>query len=416
MSVRVLIIDDQGDFRRLLARHIHTAFDSPSVAEYEPAARGRLPADFSGSAYDAVLLGDHPGRDVGIEWLRDLSRRNGFPPIIYLMTKPSPETEERAIHAGAQACLSRRKIDHTALIGALRAAQARRGQFSRSAVRVDEAARATRFGEASIRGFRYVSQLAESPVSSVYLAESERNGSKVALKVLHQPPDEGAGVRNFDRFLREYQIAAAIDHPNVARVHDFGVADDHAFIAMEYFPLGDLRGRIKQGIAAVRAATYMRQMAEALKVLHAAGVLHRDLKPGNVMLRDELSLALIDYGLSKHVELDAAITNSGEIFGTPYYMSPEQGHGRETDERSDIYSLGIILFEMLMRRKPYVAGTPMQVIYKHAHAPLPELRPELKRFEALLYNCIAKEPKRRFTGADQLLDAARELERDEIER
>lgn len=416
MSVRVLIIDDQGDFRRLLARHIHTAFDSPSVAEYEPAARGRLPADFSGSAYDAVLLGDHPGRDVGIEWLRDLSRRNGFPPIIYLMTKPSPETEERAIHAGAQACLSRRKIDHTALIGALRAAQARRGQFSRSAVRVDEAARATRFGEASIRGFRYVSQLAESPVSSVYLAESERNGSKVALKVLHQPPDEGAGVRNFDRFLREYQIAAAIDHPNVARVHDFGVADDHAFIAMEYFPLGDLRGRIKQGIAAVRAATYMRQMAEALKVLHAAGVLHRDLKPGNVMLRDELSLALIDYGLSKHVELDAAITNSGEIFGTPYYMSPEQGHGRETDERSDIYSLGIILFEMLMRRKPYVAGTPMQVIYKHAHAPLPELRPELKRFGALLYNCIAKDPKRRFTGADQLLDAARELERDEIER
>ena len=416
MSVRVLIIDDQGDFRRLLARHIHTAFDSPSVAEYEPAARGRLPADFSGSAYDAVLLGDHPGRDLGIEWLRDLSRRNGFPPIIYLMTKPSPETEERAIHAGAQACLSRRKIDHTELIGALRAAQARRGQFSRSAVRVDEAARATRFGEASIRGFRYVSQLAESPVSSVYLAESERNGSKVALKVLHQPPDEGAGVRNFDRFLREYQIAAAIDHPNVARVHDFGVADDHAFIAMEYFPLGDLRGRIKQGIAAVRAATYMRQMAEALKVLHAAGVLHRDLKPGNVMLRDELSLALIDYGLSKHVELDAAITNSGEIFGTPYYMSPEQGHGRETDERSDIYSLGIILFEMLMRRKPYVAGTPMQVIYKHAHAPLPELRPELKRFEALLYNCIAKDPKRRFTGADQLLDAASELERDEIER
>ena len=147
MSVRVLIIDDQGDFRRLLARHIHTAFDSPSVAEYEPAARGRLPADFSGSAYDAVLLGDHPGRDLGIEWLRDLSRRNGFPPIIYLMTKPSPETEERAIHAGAQACLSRRKIDHTALIGALRAAQARRGQFARSAVRVEEAARATRFGE-----------------------------------------------------------------------------------------------------------------------------------------------------------------------------------------------------------------------------------------------------------------------------
>lgn len=416
MSVRVLIIDDQNDFRRLLARHIHTAFDSPTVAEYEPAARGRLPGDFSGSAYDAVLLGDRLGREFGVDWLRDLSRRNGFPPIIYLLSRPSPETEEHAIHAGAHACLSRRKIDHGSLVAALRAAQARRGQFSRPASRADAATRATRFGDASIRGFRFVSQIAESPVSSVYLAESERTGDKVALKVLHQPPDEGAGVRNFDRFLREYQIAAAIDHPNVARVHDFGVADDHAFIAMEYFPLGDLRGRIRNGLQPLRAVTFMRQMAEALKVLHGAGVLHRDLKPGNVMLRDEQSVALIDYGLSKHVELDASITNSGEIFGTPYYMSPEQGHGRETDERSDIYSIGIIFFEMLMRRKPYVAGTPMQVIYKHAHAPLPELKADLKHLEGLLYNCIAKDPKRRYGSADRLLDAAREVERDELER
>ena len=276
--------------------------------------------------------------------------------------------------------------------GAARRRRPGAGSSSRPASRAEEATRATQFGDATIRGFRYVSQLAESPVSSVYLAESERNGSKVALKVLHQPPDEGAGVRNFDRFLREYQIAAAIEHPNVARVHDFGVADDHAFIAMEYFPLGDLRGRIKQGIQPLRALTFLRQMAEALKVLHDAGVLHRDLKPGNVMLRDELSLALIDYGLSKHVDLDATLTNSGEIFGTPYYMSPEQGHGHDTDARSDIYSIGIIFYEMLMRRKPYVAGTPMQVIYKHAHAPLPELKAEFKRFEEVLYNCIAKDP------------------------
>jgi DNA-binding NarL/FixJ family response regulator len=416
MSVRVLIIDDQDDFRRLLAHHVLTAFDSPSVAEYEPSARGRLPPDFSGSAYDVVLLGDKVGRDFGVDWLRDLSRRNNFPPIVYLMARPSPETEETAIHAGAQACLSRDKVNHAALVAALRSAQARRGQFSRPATLPDETALATRFGEARIRGFRFVSQLAESPVSSVYLAESERTGGQVALKVLHQPPDEGSGVRNFDRFLREYQIAASIQHPNVARVLDFGVADDHAFIAMEYFPLGDLRGRIKQGIEPLRALTFLRQMAEALKVLHDAGVLHRDLKPGNVMLRDESSLALIDYGLSKHVDLEATLTNSGEIFGTPYYMSPEQGHGRETDARSDIYSIGIIFYELLTRRKPYVAGTPMQVIYKHAHSPLLELKPELKRFEAILYNCIAKDPRRRYVSADRLLDAARELERDESER
>ena len=416
MTVRVLIIDDQDDFRRLLATHVGTAFDSPSVAEYAPSTGGLLPADFSGSAYDAVLLGDKTGTDQARDWIKDLGRRNGFPPVIYFTSEPSAETEEAAVEAGAHVCLSRRKIDHAALVDALRAAQVRRGHPARSTPRPEEAPRATRFGDAQIRGYRHVRQIAESAISSVYLAESERTGQQVALKVLNQPPDSGSGVRNFDRFLREYQIAAGVAHPNIARVHDFGVADDHAFIVMEYFPLGDLRGRIRTGIHALRALTFLRQMAEALAVLHAAGVLHRDLKPGNVMLRDELSVALIDYGLSKQLDLDATLSEAGEIFGTPHYMSPEQGHGRETDERSDIYSLGVIFYEMLMRRKPYVAGTPMQVIYKHAHSPLPELRPELKRFEEILYNCIAKDPGRRYSGADRLLDAVRELERDEMDR
>ncbi|MGH8250815.1 MAG: protein kinase domain-containing protein [Steroidobacteraceae bacterium] len=416
MSVRVLIIDDQNDFRRLLARHVATGFESPSVAEYDPAMQGRLPADFSGSAYDAVLLGDTPGKEDGIAWLKDLSRRNGFPPVIYFLSRSNAETEDAAIAAGAYACLSGRKVDHAGLVEALRGAQARRGEPRRPALHPAEAPRESRFGEVSIRGYHYVSQIAENPASSVYLAEKERSGEQIVLKVLHQPPDGGSAVKTFDRFLREYQIGAGIEHPNVARVHDFGVADDHAYIAMEYFPLGDLRGRIKRGIHPLSALTFMRQMAEALHVLHRAGVLHRDLKPGNVMLRDELSVALIDYGLSKHVQLEETLTNSGEIFGTPYYMSPEQGHGKDTDARSDIYSLGVIYYEMLMRRKPYVAGTPMQVIYKHAHSPLPELRAELKRFEGLLYNCIAKDPQRRYAGAEQLIDAARELERDEMER
>ena len=416
MTARVLIIDEQGVYRRLLAHHVTTGFDSPSVAEYDPVARGLLPADFSGSAYDAVLLGDAPGVTNNLAWLRDLCRRNGFPPVIYLLSEPTPESEEIALAAGAHACLSKTKIDHARLIAILRGAQSRRGLVQPPTQRPDDSPRATRFGDVTIRGYRMISEIAENPVSSVYLAESERSGEKVVLKVLRQPPDNGSGAKTFDRFLREYQIAAGIKHPNVARVHDFGVSDDHAFIAMEYFPLGDLRTRIKGVIKPLQALVFLRQMAEALVVLHGAGVLHRDLKPGNVMLRDEESVALIDYGLSKQLELDAAITGSGEIFGTPYYMSPEQGHGRDTDERSDIYSLGIIFFEMLMRRKPYVAGTPMQVIYKHAHSPLPELPSELKHLEGILFNCIAKEPARRYASAEQLVDVTREFERDELER
>jgi DNA-binding NarL/FixJ family response regulator len=417
MSIRVLIIDDQNDIRRLLSHHVTTGFDAPAIAEYDPLARGPLPADFSGSAYDAVLLGDTPGTQAGLEWLRDLARRNAFPPIVYLLSGGGTGAREQALAAGAHACLSKRKVDHAALIGALRSAQARRGHAPRTAApRSEETPRANRFGDAVIRGYRLVRQIAHKPVSSVYLAVSEQTGDKVVLKVLHQPPEGGSGEKAFERFLREYQIAAGLTHPHLAHVHDFGVADDHAYIAMEYFPEGDLRARIRAGIGAGQALAYLRQMAEALVVLHGAGVLHRDLKPGNVMVRDESSVALIDYGLSKLVSLEASASVEGEIFGTPYYMSPEQGHGRDTDARTDIYSLGIIFYEMLMRRKPYVAGTPMQVIYKHANAPLPELPAALKRFEQLLYNCIAKDPGRRYASAARLLEEVRELEREEAER
>ncbi|MGB5132235.1 MAG: serine/threonine-protein kinase [Steroidobacteraceae bacterium] len=416
MTARVLIIDEQEVYRRLFAHHVATGFDSPSIAEYDPVARGKLPADFSGSGYDAVLLGDSPGDADRMDWLRDLCRRNGFPPVIYFLSEPDAESEEAALAAGAHACLSKAKIDHARLIAVVRGAQSRRRKPLPPTPRVDDSPRATRFGDATIRGYKLISEIAENPVSSVYLAQSDRTGLQVVLKVLRKPPDDGSGANTFDRFLREYQIAADIHHPNVARVFDFGVSDDHAFIAMEYFPLGDLRTRIKSVIPPMQALVFLRQMAEALKVLHAAGVLHRDLKPGNVMLRDESSVALIDYGLSKQLELDAAITASGEIFGTPYYMSPEQGHGKDTDARSDIYSLGIIFYEMLMRRKPYVAGTPMQVIYKHAHAPLPELPAEIRHLEVLLHNCIAKDPTRRYESADQLVDVVREYERDELER
>ena len=108
------------------------------------------------------------------------------------------------------------------------------------------------------------------------------------------------------------------------------------------------------------------QMASALQVVHEVGVLHRDLKPGNIMLRADGSLAIIDFGLAKHVDVPVDMTGTGEIFGTPYYMSPEQGHGQELDVRSDLYSLGVIFYEMLTRRKPYLAATPMGVIYLHA--------------------------------------------------
>ena len=441
MTLRLLIIDDEEVYRRLLAQHVTVGFEAPAIAEFDPASQGRLPVDFHASGYDAVLLDDTPGQGSGLEWLKDLSKREDFPPVIYMLAGAAAGTERAAKSAGAFACLSKLKIDNATLVKTLREAQrarqravefavedARRpaaGGADSDSTRSGAAARVSpedldrmgRFGELTIRGYRFVRTLHENPVSTVYLAQRLQTGEEVALKVLRQAPETGAAHSDtFDRFLREYEIASAIRHPNIVRIFDFGMDDDHTYIAMEYFPRGDLRGQIKAGISPLDALKLLRQMAEALRVLHEAGVLHRDLKPGNVMLRDDESVALIDFGMSKQLELDASITSTGQIFGTPYYMSPEQGHGRHTDERSDLYSLGIIFYEMLMRRKPYVAGTPMQVIYKHANSPLPSLPIELKRFDAILYNCIAKDPARRYASAEQLVDAIKELEHNEAER
>jgi serine/threonine protein kinase len=186
---------------------------------------------------------------------------------------------------------------------------------------------------------------------------------------------------------------------------DLGVSAAHAFIAMEYFPRGDLRAHISKGMTAGQALDAVSQMAHALEVVHEVGVLHRDLKPGNVMVRANGSFALIDFGLAKQREIETGDTAAGHIFGTPYYMSPEQGHGRELDARSDLYSLGVILYEMLTGKKPFVAAKPMTVLYMHANAPRPELAPELSAYQPLLDRLIAADPDQRYGSASELLTA-----------
>jgi serine/threonine protein kinase len=238
----------------------------------------------------------------------------------------------------------------------------------------------------------------------VYLAESEDDGERIALKVLRHVPDAGGG-RLFDRFLQEYEVIAGVQHPNVVRIFDLGVADDHAYIAMEYLGAGSLAERLRRAVEPAVAAGYTSQIAGALAAIHDAGILHRDLKPANIMFRDDGTLALIDFGLAKQMRLHAAITGTGQIFGTPYYMSPEQGHAEPTDERSDLYSLGCILYEMLTGERPFTASSPMGVIYRHAHAPRPRLSRALTHLQPLLDRLLAVDRFERYQSAAELLAA-----------
>lgn len=410
LAPRLLVVTDHTELARALEQHISIVWPDAECRVHAPLISGRFHSAFTAVGYDAVLLDDRGERGRGEEWLENFLHRTGFPPVVYLAPGDDPALAVRVVERGAIDCVIRERIDHRRLASSLRDAVQRRRQELALWRTGSQAEQLSRFGPVKILGHRFVRELAIGGTSMVYLAESERAGDMVVLKVLRDAPETGDQHTQFSRFLQEYELISTIRHPNVVRIFDLGIADDHAYIAMEYFQRGDLRGRIAKGIESRLAVRYLAQMAAALQVVHEVGVLHRDLKPGNIMERTDGSLALIDFGLAKHTELKADMTGTGEIFGTPYYMSPEQGHGNELDERSDLYSLGVIFYEMLTGKKPFLAPTPMSVIYLHGNAPRPELNGELSVYQPLLDKLIAKEPAERFASARALLSEIAKIE------
>ena len=398
MSIKVMIIDEQAEFRSLLMHHVTTHWPDAIISAYDPVEAGHLPDEFSGAGNDLILLGSRHGEDRdGIDVLRRFVRKDGFPPVVYFGTEDD-EVEARMLAPDAH--FIRDNINHQSLVvGLSDVLLARRRIASTDSLFVGD----LRTGiHPLIKGYRFIRRLGSTEHSGVYLAERESAHLQVVLKVLRQAPGSDDSIGAFDRFLQEYETIAEMDHPNIVRIYDLGVADNHAHIAMEYLNGGDLRNQIELGITEGDAVNYLRQIASALCAVHAKGVLHRDLKPGNIMLRADDSIALIDFGLAKRARLEEEITDKGEIFGTPYYMSPEQGHGNGVDERSDIYSLGVIFYEMLTGKKPYKADTAMGIIYLHANAPVPLLPPRFAKYQALLNLMMAKQAEDRLQSAAEI--------------
>ena len=395
---RVLIITDQTDLGRLIEHHVSIVWPEAGCRVHAPAASGRLHSAFTAAGYDAVVLDERIEQGRGREWFENLRRRPSFPPVIFLALSDAPELAEELLRRGALSVLGLERIDGERLRAALETTQVQRANRA-------EHADVTAVGMPDIElpGYRCVRRLGSGGSSVVYLAESARAGNMVVLKVLRDESANSPAPMQFSRFLQEYQLISRIRHPNVVRIFDMGVAADHAYFAMEHFPRGDLRQRLHRALDPRLARDYLAQMAGALQAVHEVGVLHRDLKPGNIMLRADRSLAIIDFGLAKQLGLRVDITGTGEIFGTPYYMSPEQGHGQELDQRSDLYSLGVIFYEMLTGRKPYVDANAMNVIYMHANTPLPQLPGHLRRHQTVLDSLLAKDPQQRFASAADLL-------------
>ena len=257
-----------------------------------------------------------------------------------------------------------------------------------------------------IPGYIIKMKIGESEKAVVYLATSISLGSNVALKVSKTLRDDTAGRQFLER---EYTAIIAIRDPLVVQIYDYGVHAGFEYLAMEYLLRGDLKARMQAGLKEAEALRYVEQIASALRVVHNAGLLHRDLKPPNVMLRENDEVALIDFGLARALDGSTPSTRTGVLRGSPYYMSPEQALGELLDVRSDFYSLGIMFYEMLTGRKPYTGATAMEVLQQHVNSPLPPLPHSLSRYEYFLNKLVAKNRNERFARAEEIIAAVGEL-------
>ena len=257
-----------------------------------------------------------------------------------------------------------------------------------------------------IPGYIIKMKIGESEKAVVYLATSISLSSNVALKVSKTLRDDTAGRQFLER---EYTAIIAIRDPLVVQIYDYGVHAGFEYLAMEYLLRGDLKARMQAGLKEREAVRYVEQIACALRVVHNSGLLHRDLKPPNVMLRENDDVALIDFGLARALDGSTPSTRTGVLRGSPYYMSPEQAQGETLDVRSDFYSLGIMFYEMLTGRKPYTGATAMEVLQQHVNSPLPPLPHSLARYERFLHKLVAKNRAERFAQAEEIIAAIGEL-------
>jgi len=256
--------------------------------------------------------------------------------------------------------------------------------------------------------YQIVGPVGEGGMAAVYKAYQPSMERYVALKVL--PRTYAEDPQFVSRFKREATLLAQLQHPHILPVFDSGIAEGYTYIVMPFIQGGKLTDLMKgEPLPLARIRQVIAQVGDALDYAHERGMIHRDVKPSNVLIDERGNCLLTDFGLARMVEDSVNLTSTGTIMGTPAYMSPEQGSGQKIDARSDIYSLGIVLFEMATGRAPYQAETPVAIVFKHIRDPLPlprKVNPQLtEAVERVTLKALSKRPEDRYQAAGDMVRA-----------
>jgi serine/threonine-protein kinase PpkA len=261
-----------------------------------------------------------------------------------------------------------------------------------------------------IPGYKITRPIAEGGMASVYLAVQESLERPVVLKLLKKFTD----IYQSARFVKEGRIIASLSHQNIITIYDIGVFGERHYLSMEYVDGGNLEDKILEGMPPARALELVEVIGGCLDFLHKKNIIHRDIKPANILFRSDGTPILTDFGVAKQESTDSRLTKDGTALGSPYYISPEQAESKPVDGRSDIYSLGIILYEMLTGKKPFQGESEIQIIISHLSDPVPMLPDGLEQYQELVNRMIAKNPDERFSTAEEMLRHIRESRQTEL--
>ncbi len=402
--MKILVVEDETPIRNnilsLLRLEGFDVVDACNGQQGLALARQHLP----GLILSDVMMPELDGYGL-LEQLRADPLTAGIP-LIFLTARTDRVDRRRGMNLGADDYLGK-PFSHDELLEAV-SARIKRSKALESAEAAPLVSAltlkkgATPDAPLAVKGYRILRKIGSGGMSDVFLAVRETDGRELALKLLNTKGKDEVALLH--RFIQECALLAQINHPNVAKIYDQGISDTHAFLAMEYFPGGDIKRRIASGMTQNQALGVTTQVALALEQIHALGIVHRDVKPDNLMLRQDGSVALIDFGIAKHSEHAMGYTLQGEIIGSPFYLSPEQAAGRPVCAASDIYCLGVIFYEMLTGVRPFAADRVEVLLAQHLFSAPPPLAPPHGSMQELLDHMMHKDPALRLGSGRAVVD------------
>ncbi len=399
--MRLLIIDDDEDLRTLIAHYIRQQWPDADIEQFDPLERNMPDAGFPLGSYDVVILDYMLGRGDGLEWLQNFKRRSDCPPVLFLTGAGNEIIAVRAMKAGADDYQRKQELTREKLIISIRGLTQSAAEKTLSPELASRMEGHSLGARVNIPGIKVLHLIGEGGMARVYLASRDGDDEPLVVKILR--PEVTSDRNALARFLEEYSMVERIQSRHVARIYAHGTSEEHAYLVMEFFEGGDLNQRLAgRALPPEESVKLFRELMFALGDIHEKGILHRDLKPQNLMFRNDGSLAIVDFGIAKHID-SVDRTSHGEILGTPRYMSPEQVQGRALDLRTDIYSAGVLLFQMLTGQHLFDGETAVEVALHHLNTPPPSLPDRLAHYQRLMDKLVEKDRDARFRNADEVI-------------